>query len=346
MGISIKELMPGDVLLFHGKGFVSWAIRKIDGSEANHAALVLPGGLLAEASGLGLRTRPIPTLFDHDDYMLVRRHLVNEPLEPVLETAETYLDNRNFYAYQQIVLLAVLGLTRRIPARGLARRMIRSALDHAARALMDLLPLGASWMICSEYVYRCFDEAVSGSSDPYRVQIAGLDYGARLLNEESWADWAEQRTAQVDVAAPMTFELPGRFDADVAEAELAPLIVEWAAFAGVEDDLDPLPEAGPVPMTFEHATPGAAASVAAEQREEISDQDLQAAMVQFSETLKVARGTAPGVPVSFGLVPATVAGAAVKGALKGLRELTADPNFVTPRDLLVSHSFSPAQRAQ
>lgn len=344
MGLSTADIRPGDVLLFHGKGFVSWAIRKIDGSEVNHAAIVLPDGQLAEAGGTGLRSRALPTSFTEDDYMLVRRHLTTDPAGPVLEKALGYLANANFYAYQQIVLLAVLGLTRQIPARGLARRMIRSALDHASRALMDLLPVGASWMICSEYVYRCFDEAVDGTPDPYAVQIAGVDYGSPIFGQESWIDWMEGQATEVAVGPQATFGLDA-FDADDAERELAPLIAEWGAYAGV-DDADPLPVSELVPVTFEPAQTPDPATVAAAQAEEVSDEELQAAMVQFSETMKVARGTAPGVPVSFGLVPATVIAAAAKGAVQGLRDLTVDPNFVTPKDLLVSNSFSQPERAQ
>lgn len=341
MPISTADIRPGDLLLFRGSGFLSWAIRKIDGSEVNHAAIALAGGQLAEAAGQGLRSRPIPTTFSEDEYMLVRRHLATDPYDPVIAKAQTYLDNRNFYAYQQIVLLAVLGVTRKIPARGVARRMIRSALDHAARAVMDLLPLGASWMICSEYVYRCFDEAVDVDPDPFTVRISGVDYAAPVYGQESWADWAERQAGGFAVDPVPSFAAAG-FDEEAAEAELAPLIAEWAAFAGV-DDGDPLPASDLVPVAFATSP----AEMAAEaQQDEVPDEELEQAMVQFGEALKVARLTAPGVPVSFGLVPAAVGSAAVRGAIRGLRELTVDPNFVTPKDLLVSNSFGPVERVR
>jgi hypothetical protein len=65
MTLATANIKPGDLLLFHGKGFVSWAIRKIDGSEVNHVAIAFGDGL-AEAGG-ALQTRPIPTSFTKDD---------------------------------------------------------------------------------------------------------------------------------------------------------------------------------------------------------------------------------------------------------------------------------------
>ncbi len=130
--IPVAEIKPGDVLLFHGDSFVSWAIRRIDGSEVNHAAVALGNGVLAEAGGGGLTSREIGSEFSDKNYMLVRRLANGAPSQPVLDKANAYLANRNFYAYQQIVLLAILGLTRRLPSHGFTKRLIRSVCDHAA----------------------------------------------------------------------------------------------------------------------------------------------------------------------------------------------------------------------
>jgi cell wall-associated NlpC family hydrolase len=83
MTIATADIEPGDLLLFHGDSFVSWAIRKIDGSEVNHVAIALPDGQVAEAGGLGLQTRPLPTAFSDREYMLVRSHLAADPRDPV-----------------------------------------------------------------------------------------------------------------------------------------------------------------------------------------------------------------------------------------------------------------------
>jgi hypothetical protein len=56
----MTEIRSGDVLLYHGRGFISWAIRKFDGTEVNHAAIALDGERLGEAAGRGLQIAPIP----------------------------------------------------------------------------------------------------------------------------------------------------------------------------------------------------------------------------------------------------------------------------------------------
>lgn len=349
MNITAADIEPGDLLLFHGDGFVSWAIRKIDGSEVNHAAVALGGGMLAEAEGGGLRTRPIPAASDGREYILVRRHLAPDPRDPVLSIAQKYLEERNFYAYQQIVLLAILGITRRIPAPDVARRMLRSALDHAARALIDLLPVGKSWMICSEYAYRCFDESAAAPPKPFAIGIQGLTYALpESTDSRTWLEWAFAEEAPVDlVPIAASFAAPAVDPAAAAEAELAPLIAEWAQFAGV-DDADPLPV--PADLSFDVPDPGVpaadAAAVAAEQKRDIPDDELRNAMVRFATTLDAVQAIPAGIPAEFGVVATGIGAAAARGALDGLRRISVDPNFVTPRDLFVSNSFDPPRRLQ
>src|SRR5439155_1823480 len=135
-------------------------------------------------------------------------------LDPVVKKANTFLVEGHLYAYQQIVLLAVLGLTRRVPLPRFARRLVRSALDHAASAVMDLLPVGASWMICSEYVYRSYHEAVEGDVDPYELSIAGVSFGdGGVAGEKPLLEWGIENARDVVVMAPATFGgVPGPED--------------------------------------------------------------------------------------------------------------------------------------
>ncbi len=84
----------------------------------------------------------------------------------------------------------------------------------------------------------------------------------------------------------------------------------------------------------------------AAQRTPISDEEFDASVLRFVETLKAVRDITPGVGATFGLVPIVIAGATAKEAMKGLKDMTVDPNFVTPRDLLCSNSFTPPQRAR
>lgn len=337
MAFSAAEISPGDVLLFHGQGFVSWAIRKIDGSDVNHAAIVLPGGVLAEAGGFGLQQRPVPQTMGHGESMRVFRLEASDDLAPVLATASAYLAKGHLYAYQQIVMLALLCVTRNIPLPRLARRMVRSVLEHAATAVLELLPVGAKWLICSEYVYRCFDDAVEGESDPYRLLISGVSFGP---GAPTLVDWALDNVHDIPVTPTVTFgpmpAEPAQRVADI-EASLAPAIADYAAelhAAGLADDDLP-------PMLDVSFGPPAALPP------EPSDDELLASMAIFAEAWGRATGTVPAGPVEPTFGPGTVAtisAAALKGALEGLKQISVDPNFVTPRDLLQTPSLRPIGR--
>jgi hypothetical protein len=219
---------------------------------------------------------------------------------------------------------------------GLARRLIRSALDHAATALMDLLPVGASWMICSEYVYRSFDEAIEGDTDPYELAIAGISFGdASASGDEILIDWALKNVSDVQIAAPATFgAAPAPRDhvqrIAAIEADLAPLVADYAdrlyaAGEIADEDLPPLLDASfgpPAPLPPEP-----------------TDEDLLASIASFTTAFSIAR---PDVPVvadpSFG-VGTAIGAAALKGALEGIRKISVDGNFVTPGDLLKTPSL-------
>src|SRR5262245_24144274 len=150
MPITAADIAPGDVLLFHGHGFVAWAIRKLDGTRVNHAAIALDANQLGEAAGSGLRRFSIAQTVAGNEMTVVRR-LPDQDMAPVLAKANFYLDGRVPYAYQQIVLLALLTTTRKIPMPRVARRLVRSVLDHAAAALNEMFGTGTKTMICSEY---------------------------------------------------------------------------------------------------------------------------------------------------------------------------------------------------
>jgi len=331
MGFERAEIAAGDVLLFHGKSFVSWAIRTIDGTQVNHVAIALPNGMLAEAGGKGLQSRSIP-LPGGGEYILVNRFKGGHPIQPVVDRANVLLNEGRLYAYQQIVLLAVLCLTRRIPLPRLARRMVRSALDHAAKAVMDLLPVGASWMICSAYVYRAYHEAIEGDTDVYEPQFAGISFAP---GEPRLLDWSLEHAGDVTVAPAMTFG-PADVPADPAmraatiEADLAPLVIEYAK--GLYDegliseaDLPPIvdPSFGPPPLLPPEPT----------------DEELLASVAKFSIAYASAQGVMPPPDPAFSAVGSVIAAAALKGALEGLKKLEVEGNFVTPGDFLRSPSY-------
>jgi hypothetical protein len=333
MSVTVQDIQPGDVLLFHGNSFISWAIRKLDGSRVNHAAIALDGGMLGEAAGSGLRRFSIADAVAGNDFTVVRR-LPDQDMAPVLAKADGYLQGHVPYAYQQIVLLALLATTRKIPLPHVARRLLRSVLDHAAAALNGMVDTGTRTMICSEYVYRCYDEATDALPDPFVLDIIGrggpLSFGEATVpvggEEGSFLSWAlSQPTESVETAGAESFAAPSAATVDPAQAEeqLAPLIQEYAMQV---DPNDPEVQAM-APVAF--GAPEAA-------QPEPTDQQILASMASFSAALELHREEQGEEPAdeAFGVTDTVVS-----GALKGLVHVSADPNFVTPADLLNTASL-------
>jgi hypothetical protein len=281
---------------------------------------------------------PIP---GEGEYFRVHRLEGTQELTPVLGVAQDYLNNRNFYAYQQIVLLAVLTLVRRLPLPRVARRLVRAALDHAAGALMDLLPVGKEWMICSEYVYRAFDEAHPDPDDVYTLSVPDISFAAAASAGNTLLDWAIENAHDIELTPPATFkgaEAPVDPLQRVAaiEADLAPLIADYAFAlynAGeLRDpaDLPPVLDASFGPPRDLGPDP--------------TDDELIASAGNFAAQLIAARGEPLPTEATFGGVGATVGATALKGALRGLQSMAVRPDFVTPGDLLKSPSLNPVGR--
>ena len=202
-----NDLRDGDVMLYNGNSWISKAIRFMDGTEVNHAALYLGEGRVAEAIAKGVTKRTFETSTEDSRYVIIRRLSTQpETMRPVLEKAQAYLGFGNRYGYEQIVLLAFLGITRKLPVNVYLKWLLRKVLDRAADLLLasgDRQP-----MICSEFVYRCFDEALPASTDPYTLRInafplPGIDAGTRdrgdarapyhaRMHRDSLLTWAEQ----------------------------------------------------------------------------------------------------------------------------------------------------------
>jgi hypothetical protein len=183
--IPIAQLMPGDVLLYRSKGLISDAIRLIDRSEVSHAGLFLGryqemGRTVGEAIREGVVRRELPKSLDHAEWVESRR-LKESPasIDPVLERAAHYLKSGERYAFEQILLLAFLSITRHLAGSSVLGRLIRETLDAAAAFLLRLFNTGRESMICSEFVYRCYSEALPDSIDVLARTPAVLRLGER-----------------------------------------------------------------------------------------------------------------------------------------------------------------------
>ncbi len=183
--IAIAQLMPGDVLLYRDSGWISDATRFIDRSEVSHAALFLgrfeeKGRTVGEAIPEGVIRRELPKSLEHVEWVESRR-LKERPasLDPVLQRAAFYRDHGERYAFEPILLLAFLCITRNLTGSSVLGSLIRETLDAAAAFLLRLFHARRKPMICSEFVFRCYGEALPDSMDVLARAPGVLQFGTR-----------------------------------------------------------------------------------------------------------------------------------------------------------------------
>lgn len=301
-----SPVKPGDVVLTRGTGWISRAICLIDDSEVSHAALALDRNRVAEAVGQGLRTINGDEVMDEHDLMVARSLTSTAGREPVIKVATGYLEHGHRYAHQQIVLLAVLCVSRRVPLPPGGRAMVRGVLDQAAAAVNAMAELGQKPMVCSEFVYRCFSEADPG--EPYVLKI-GQDTSSP--DGRSLLGWAHSHPALEALRPP---SVPAPFDPASAEKRLAPLVSAYAAATGHGAFLGSATPAVPGVLS----DPG--------------DEELLSSMAGFGTALHRARTGQTGAVLPAGQ------------AVDEIRDKQAEANFVTPGDLLRTLSLTQIHR--
>ena len=170
--VKAEDLVQGDVLLYRGTSFISRAIQFFDGSEVSHVSLYLGDQQVGEAIAKGLVKRDLDTSLEGSEWVQAHR-LKDEPpdMSPVLKRAAAYLDQGNRYGYEQLLLLAFLCLMRKLKVSPLLRRLIRAVLDAAAATLTRLISQKREPMICSEFAFRAYDEALPGLGDVFSLRI-------------------------------------------------------------------------------------------------------------------------------------------------------------------------------
>jgi len=182
--IGIRKLRPCDVLLYRGTGVISHLILLLDGGSYSHSG-VYDGGRVVEAIGSGVIGRSVKESVKGANYVDVYRfakdgHRLGEvgwPDDPILDTVDGFVEQGGRYAYEQILLLALLAATRRIPLDPFSKRILRTVLDSAADLIAKLIAGGREPMIRSELVFRSFHEA--NAKGKYSLRIPGVSLAAR-----------------------------------------------------------------------------------------------------------------------------------------------------------------------
>ncbi len=163
--VSPGELQPGDVLLHNDDSPAARLIRLLDGTEVHHASLVLPSARVAESMlKSGVVERGLGESVEPRRWVLVRRFRPRRPasLEPVVERARDLVREGHRYGYEQIVVLAVLCVTRRAPMTPRFVPMVTYILETAALQLatcLEVQNLTLRPWVCSGFVHHCFASA-------------------------------------------------------------------------------------------------------------------------------------------------------------------------------------------
>lgn len=175
--ISTQQLLDADIFLYRGTSWLAKAIRFFDGTEYNHASIFVGQNQVVEAIGSGVERQSVEQSTSDAVKVSVFR-LMNRPNDvlPVLEVVPKYEGNR--YGYEQLLLLALICSFRKIRMNNAVARFLRRILENAAGSLLHLTNGDRNALICSEFVYRCYDEALPDESDVYSIELA---YGKSLF---------------------------------------------------------------------------------------------------------------------------------------------------------------------
>ena len=190
--IAVSELQAGDILLYHDHSFLARMICLFDGSDYHHASIYDGQHVVEAKGGVGVIVDSIEHSTEPEEYVDVFRFHCNTgeilgnaecPANPVLNKVVHYVEQGDRYAYEQIVLLALLTVSRKLPIVGWVPGLgvlLRQIFDSAMGVLNDMIAAQKEPMICSELVYRCYSEA----GDIYVPKIVGAD----ILKQGSLCD--------------------------------------------------------------------------------------------------------------------------------------------------------------
>lgn len=169
--LETKDLLPGDVLLHMGAGELSRLIAWAGDSAYSHAALVVDRDQLIEAGASGVRRKSLADrsrmtdAFHYVDVFRPYHPAPNDAAErtALIEAADRYLDRP--YPMTSLLLLGVVCAVRnKLTDDARLREVLRAALDLVVEN-------DDSKVVCSELVYRGFDEARTAPSHRLRLEL-------------------------------------------------------------------------------------------------------------------------------------------------------------------------------
>ena len=208
--LNASDLIKGDVLLSYGDGTISDVIRLIDGGDYSHAAFY-DGEKIVEARLKGVVSTPVEDEVGVQKYVDVYRFKSDTgegflskdwPPDPVIEKAHYYLNKGTKYAHNQLYLVGVLIIVRKLPTNPVIRTALRLIIDEVFDLFKSIAEgKEAKSVVCSELVYRCYYEANSVPPNKYGLAIKGTlgsDDSSKdgFIEEENLLDLYDEKTIE------------------------------------------------------------------------------------------------------------------------------------------------------
>ena len=169
-----SHLLAADVVLYHSDSLPDLLIEAFDHTCVAHAGLLLGRNqLVGEVLPEGLSARKIQISMEKARHIVIKRMDIDY-VSPVASKALSYVSRGAGYAYDPQFLLAFLALGRKIRLNRYTEPLLRKIFEGASEFLSRLKPGTSNEkqpMLCSELVYRCYQEAVE-NHNPYHLNIA------------------------------------------------------------------------------------------------------------------------------------------------------------------------------
>ncbi|WP_421901181.1 hypothetical protein [Maridesulfovibrio sp.] len=164
--MDIKNLEAGDVLLFSAEkgSFISWAITFLTDAPVSHAAMFydVPKQLIIEESPPQVATNNALDRFKGRE-ITVRRLKEEMPMVPVIDVANTYLNNEEPYDQSGLYFVGLLLLYRKFTPSSVKQRIVIKILKKITASIVEYIHKhqspGKSPMVCSQFVAQCYANA-------------------------------------------------------------------------------------------------------------------------------------------------------------------------------------------
>ncbi len=172
--------MPGDIVMFQGRGWVPWAIRRFDECDVDHTAIVLDPETVVSTTVSGVRLSPLGVGIADSVFADVRRLTRTADMTPIVSAVRRFATDRPNWVDQPVITLAMLGLMRRLPLHEpTLRRLLVAVFDRAATLVSGLAASGARPISDAEFVRRCY---AAGGTDATIEVLFPTEVGAPAVN--------------------------------------------------------------------------------------------------------------------------------------------------------------------